>query len=484
MILDVYDNSLQKIGKIYGTTFVTYTKPHRGVGTFEIKCTKTKEMLSLLSIVPSTPLRVNLPFDGTTLKYVFLDTCMVSLDKTNIIEVPIFGKIVSFEKDDDEIVVRGRLIEGILEERLLHNDISNTNRDVAIGPIRTPRVYCLKRIIDEAFVSLRASTGSDRLPYDYYQIYNEVNNIAYSLPPFYRGIKSQEKIVRPVASITEVAGEDITDTNILFTEVLHIPTDSYLEGFVTQKYSNGTNCFNAMNDFLANTEYGFTFTVNSKGKIGAESTPERFRIDKGGFLPVLAFLEPIHREYNNTLGNIPIIISAKERNAQKIRYAIDYSDAVTAVLSLSTQENSYTQEFGAYRVDGFDSFDMSLKSNGRLPISLIERDLTSELAPESYTTVATQDGLTFARKLYERLMQYNLQESITCEFIPTENTKFNEDFFLGDFVTVIDDDFDLMSNVQLTAYTKSLDQTGEHVDFTFGSPYVLVREQLRRKGVL
>ena len=61
---------------------------------------------------------------------------------------------------------------------------------------------------------------------------------------------------------------------------------------------------------------------------------------------------------------------------------------------------------------------------------------------------------------------------------------YGKDFFVGDYVSIIDDSFGIVASVQISSVTKSLTETGEKLDITFGKERVSIQKIVRKRGIV
>lgn len=81
----------------------------------------------------------------------------------------------------------------------------------------------------------------------------------------------------------------------------------------------------------------------------------------------------------------------------------------------------------------------------------------------------------YKQNLYERGLEKLKENSVTDNFEATVFTdtnnsfKFGEDYFNGDYVSVIDRQLNIRVDVQIKGFTRSLTETGEVTDLIFAN---------------
>lgn len=61
---------------------------------------------------------------------------------------------------------------------------------------------------------------------------------------------------------------------------------------------------------------------------------------------------------------------------------------------------------------------------------------------------------------------------------------YGKDFFNGDYVSVVDEDLGIIASVQISSVTKSLTESGEKLDVTFGKERVAIQKIIRKRGIV
>ena len=100
---------------------------------------------------------------------------------------------------------------------------------------------------------------------------------------------------------------------------------------------------------------------------------------------------------------------------------------------------------------------------------------SSTMSDEDYENALISRG---NEKLQDYLKQVNFEATA---FTATNNSfKYGVDYFNGDFVTIIDRQLGLSVDVQITAVTKSLTESGEILDLTFGNQIQSLARRFKR----
>lgn len=171
-------------------------------------------------------------------------------------------------------------------------------------------------------------------------------------------------------------------------------------------------------------------------------------------------LKPNDRTVGNIDGNVPVVFSFELDNLNSFIYEEDGSNYrnIAIVASEGQGVQRHIIEVGDDESEGID----------RLELYVDARDLQSELVDG--TVIDTEE-------LEEKMIQRGYQKlSETQRFISVDGTInsgdtkyiFEQDFFLGDYVTIMNDELNKQVNVQITEITKSISSGIEYLDITFG----------------
>lgn len=187
-------------------------------------------------------------------------------------------------------------------------------------------------------------------------------------------------------------------------------------------------------------------------------------------------LKPQDRTIRNTLGNTPVVFSLELNNLANFIYESDESDYYNVAIVAGEGEGvaRTLAEAGNTEASGLDRIEWYVDA----------RDLQSELEDGTVLTTEQYNALLRQRG-NERLQEHKV--FTLCEGSIVEgdiNYKYKEDFNIGDWVSIIDEQLNLQLDVQITEVTKISLQGGERIDVTFGYDRSTVRELLKKRGVL
>lgn len=228
----------------------------------------------------------------------------------------------------------------------------------------------------------------------------------------------------------------------------------------------GTKVSIAMQEILQNENWGYRIVpvvVNpSDDQQGNISTFE------------LQLITPNDRTIGNTSNNNPVVFGYDFNNLKNLSYTEDgteYANVMIVAAEGQAQERKIL-EVGETEKSGMERIEHYVDA----------RDLQS----------TTAEGETIPEADYNKMLEQRGREKqqdyvVFNSFDGTpilESTMFilNKDYFLGDFVTVIDKNPDRKTNVQITSLTYSYTTTGKVIDLYFGYERKTVREILRKDG--
>lgn len=109
------------------------------------------------------------------------------------------------------------------------------------------------------------------------------------------------------------------------------------------------------------------------------------------------------------------------------------------------------------------------------------RDLSSQKEDGSYLTNAQYEDLLHQRGL-QRLAEYQYIESFSSviKTFGFEQNVLGVDFFLGDFVTIVDRELGLSMDTQITEVEQTWDEKGYRIEITFGKPQPKILDVVKR----
>lgn len=200
---------------------------------------------------------------------------------------------------------------------------------------------------------------------------------------------------------------------------------------------------------------------------------DNFDEDKGVIhnLSSLEFrvIKPVDRTIGNKDGNTPVVFAFQLSNLSRLEYEEDGSSycSVAIVASEGTGQERTILEVGSIDLYGLD----------RIELYVDARDITStdengeELTEEEFMLLMEQRGL-------EKLEGHKVFTSFDGNVITSGDNRYTYgiDFYKGDYVSIIDDKFDRIFNLQITSVTKSISQGVEYFDVGFGLDKVTVNK--------
>ena len=168
------------------------------------------------------------------------------------------------------------------------------------------------------------------------------------------------------------------------------------------------------------------------------------------------------RTRNNVEGNTPIIFSQGLSNVQRTEYYSNTEEYCTNAYVAGEGEGNNRKWFEVLNKTNKDETDKS--GWNRTELWIDARDIQSVQA----------DGSTITSEQYEKLIKQRADEKFTehkknevfeATLITNNNNyKLNVDYFVGDFVTVVDRDSNKEINAQVVGYTKSIIEDREIID--------------------
>lgn len=179
-------------------------------------------------------------------------------------------------------------------------------------------------------------------------------------------------------------------------------------------------------------------------------------------------LAPVNRSIENTDGNTPVIFSKTMNNLSSATYEEDETEYCSVAIVAGEGEGTerITLEVGDTAASGID----------RIELYVDARDLQSSL----------EDGTTMTEDEYRQVLKNRGESHLedARSFLSFDGTiidgassyVYGKDFFLGDYVSVIDNTLGIIATVQISSVTKSLTESGEKIDIVFGKEKVLIQK--------
>lgn len=236
------------------------------------------------------------------------------------------------------------------------------------------------------------------------------------------------------------------------------------ENIIVQK--TGDVISNAITDILSVQQLGFSCMPVLRSSVNDDKaiTSIDFQCIKG-----------TDHSINNADGNKPIVFSKRFKNLSGISYSKDSSNE---------RNYFYVAGEGEGEERKVVSFGEQIENPlYRKEIYVDARDIQSsdpetqeKCTEEEYNEMLMQRG-------QEKKSEYQLTESVDCFVIDKKGFQYDVDFFLGDYVTAIDELTGVRLKLQVIEMSKIQSET-ESVVLTFGNKKLTFVQKLKKKGVL
>lgn len=186
-------------------------------------------------------------------------------------------------------------------------------------------------------------------------------------------------------------------------------------------------------------------------------------------------LKPADRTIGNAEGNTPVQFSVSMNNLASSTYIEDDTEYCSTGIVAGEGEGSGRTivEVGDTEASGMD----------RIEFYVDARDLQSVtdetvLTEEEYAEVLSNRG-------YSYMEDHTSFSSMDGTIIDGASSYvYGKDFFNGDYVSVVDEDLGIIASVQISSVTKSLTESGEKLDVTFGNERVAIQKIIRKRGIV
>lgn len=265
--------------------------------------------------------------------------------------------------------------------------------------------------------------------------------------------------------------EDIINNNFLQNDerkkdILRVIESGIVlnENVIVQK--TGDIISDAITDILSVQQLGFSCLPVMRKDANNDKliTSIDFRCVKG-----------IDHSINNADGNKPIVFSRRFKNLSGVSYKKD-----------SSNEKNYFYVAG----EGEGEERKVVSFGEQVENSLYRKETYIDARDVQSTDPETQETYTdeeynemLLQRGYEKKSEYQLTESVDCDIIEKKGFQYDVDFFLGDYVTAIDELTGLKLKLQVTEMSKIQSET-ESVVLTFGNKRLTFVQKLKKKGVL
>lgn len=185
------------------------------------------------------------------------------------------------------------------------------------------------------------------------------------------------------------------------------------------------------------------------------------------------FYEGSNRTINQSL-NPRIILSKSRSNLLKRKYEdADNSWKTTALIGGAGE--------GVSRKTA--TIGVSYKGLSRREIFIDAREIsdTREFAGEQIPIPLDEYNRLLIAKGNEKIAEYTEFIGFDCELdVTKENTKYNEDFFLGDLITIKDDELGILMNSRVMQADEVFQQDGRSIYVTVGKSVPTLPEAIKR----
>lgn len=191
------------------------------------------------------------------------------------------------------------------------------------------------------------------------------------------------------------------------------------------------------------------------------------------------FLSYTDRTVNQNT-NSPVLISTKLGSLYSSKFVLNsqnWKNIVIAVATYTYNGTEYTTELPV-TYDEYASIQSIPRKDRRA--AYVEMDLTAE------TVSSIQDiPKMIKREAKKSLYEYALVKSYDCTINSTDNSFiFGVDYFLGDKVTVYDEELQLQLDAQVKEYTVTYSSSGKKFEPVFGFSQPTLNRILKQKGVI
>ena len=241
-----------------------------------------------------------------------------------------------------------------------------------------------------------------------------------------------------------------------------------------QVQKTGGNIEEAIESLLAVENKGFSF----------KPTIAKFNEETDSLTNISHFtfevLEPIDRSFANTQGNVPVVFSMELKNLEELSFTEDANEYknVAVVAGTGEGEDRVLLEVGDLEASGVDRKELYVDARDVSKTKYV--DSTEVIIPDNeYREMLQSRG-------NEYLQDYVTFVDMDGKIVVEGNTanKYGKDYFLGDIVSVVDDELGLAINAQVTVVTKTISSGTEKVDLTFGYEKESMRKVLKKRGVM
>lgn len=186
-------------------------------------------------------------------------------------------------------------------------------------------------------------------------------------------------------------------------------------------------------------------------------------------------LKSSDRSIGNSDGNNPVHFSASMNNLSSSVYTEDYTQFCSVAIVAGEGEGSERTivEVGDSDATGIDRIELYV--DARDLQSVTENSIMTD---EEYAEALTNRGYSYL----DNRAAYSSMDGTVID--GASSYVYGVDFFLGDYVSVTDEELGVRARLQIESVTRSLTNTGEKLDITFGKERVEIQRILRKRGMV
>ena len=222
-----------------------------------------------------------------------------------------------------------------------------------------------------------------------------------------------------------------------------------------EKSVTGKSVFAAVSTALSTKNYGFSVKPVIVAHDEQSDNPTNIQS------AVFKIIHPTDRSIDNSEGNSPVVFSIELSNLKEIFYDMDATKeaSIAVVAGEGEGTNRTVVEVGETDSAGFERSEMYVDA----------RDIQ-----DSTTQELTQRGLEYLEDNKEFT-------SFSCTLLDSMAKHYNDTFFLGDYVSVLESRLGLLVKTQITKVVHSATGSDNIIDIIFGNEKV-TWQQLIKKG--
>lgn len=209
------------------------------------------------------------------------------------------------------------------------------------------------------------------------------------------------------------------------------------------------------------------------GELGHSVTPVITSKALTGFM--FNILKGSDRTIGNTSGNAPVVFSTELKNVLAGDYLYNSQDYKnTAYVAGEGEGTGRTVRVVNPNNTGVDRYELYVDA----------RDIQST-DEEGNTLTAAQYNTALDNRGLDSLKEYIISETYEATLNQQDQKYvYKRDYYLGDKVSIKDEDLGVYLNTRITAVQTSYTENEIKVDVTFGNAKVRVADKLKRKGVI